>query len=32
MIIRALVGNIANEAGQRFGTVVEVNPTTQALV
>jgi hypothetical protein len=28
---RALIGNIANEAGQRFATIVEVNSSTQAL-
>jgi hypothetical protein len=28
---RALIGNIANEARQRFAAVVEVNSTTQAL-
>jgi hypothetical protein len=28
---RALIGNIANDARQRFATIVEVNSTTQAL-
>lgn len=27
---RSLVGNIANEAGEPFATVVELNPTAQA--
>jgi hypothetical protein len=28
---RALIGNVANEAGLRFATVAEVNATAQAL-